>query len=298
VTSKQIGCLILSTLLGAVVFTIFVVTTKGYQKRFPDYVARASEQGRQGPQRSECMRSSINTQKITDQFCLYGASSQAKDATTMLWGDSHANQYLTPLISASTALGKTGLIATMSGCRSFIETDAIHYSDFPHCKEFNREVFAYLIGHPKIETVILGRIWFDSDETIGRTVLLSHQLIAHGHNVILLTPLPLPGMHVENTWALKQIQAGHAINEIKLKSTPEVRQSAILTKLRNQLKPELENGKLIMIDPTERLCDNKFCYVVRDGVANFRYTSHLTEAAAKEMEPDFRSALIWAKQRE
>lgn len=298
VTSKQIVRWMLATLLCAVMFTAFVVISKGYPKRFPDYVGRAAVQGQRGPLRGECMRSGSNTKETAEQFCVYGASSQVKDATTMLWGDSHANQYLTALINASTALGNTGLIATMSGCRPFIETDAIQYPDFPHCKDFNREVFAYLIGHPKIETVILGRIWFDSDETIGRTVLLIRQLIAHGHKVILLAPLPLPGMHVESAWAMKQIQAGHPIDDIKLDSTPQVRQSSILSKLGNQLKAEVASGKLFLLDPTQRLCDAQFCYVVRDGVANFRDTSHLTEAAAQKMEPDIRSALIWAKQRE
>jgi hypothetical protein len=95
-----------------------------------------------------------------------------------------------------------------------------------------------------------------------------------------------------------QIRAGHAIDEIKIDGTPEVWQSATLFQLENQLKVELASGRLFLLDPTLQLCDAHSCYVVRDGVVNFRDISHLPELAARKMEPDFHKALDWAKQSE
>ena len=291
VSSSRLKVATVAVLLAGLSFTAFVVATKGYPARFPEYVARAAIQAAQTTPRNECFRSDRNTKDAPEQFCVYGASARARDATTMLWGDSHANQYLSALSDASKVVGSTGLIATMGGCRAFIESDAVQYPDYPFCKAFNREVYAYLLDHPRIETVILARIWFDDDEAIGRTVKLVRELIAHGRKVILLTPLPVPGMNVETGWAVRQIQAGHAIDEIKLEATPEVRQSAILDKLRAELKIEAESGKLWLLDPTRRLCDASHCYIVRDGLASFRDTSHLTEPAAQTFEPDFIEAL-------
>lgn len=281
----------IAVLLCALAYTAFVVSTKGYPERFPDYVARAAIQAAQTTPRRECFRFSLNTKDAPEQFCAYGASAQPKDATTMLWGDSFANQYLTGLSNASQKLGITGLIATMSGCMSSLGEDA---SPYLHCRDFNREVYDFLLGHPEIRTVILGRAWGDGDETIGQSVKLIRELIAQGRKVILLAPPPIPGMNVGIAWATRQIQAGHAIDEIKLEGTPEVRQNRVLEKLNERLSAEIANGNVFIIDPASHFCDERYCYLVRDGMAIFRDTGHLTEATELKMEPDFRDALIRA----
>lgn len=174
-----------------------------------------------------------------------------------------------------------------------MENENVKYPDFPLCKAFNREVYSFLLAHPEIKTVTLGRNWYDSDESIGRTVQLVRELISQGRKVILLGPLPIPGMNVETGWAVRQIQAGHAIDEIRVDGSPDVRQSAILDKLKSQLKSEIAGHKMYLMDPTQRLCDDTYCYIVRDGLANFRDVSHLTEDAERKFEPDFVEALRW-----
>ncbi len=292
VTGKQLKWATITVLLFTLAFTAFMVANKGYTKRFPDYVARAAIQSAQTTPRRECFRFDLNTKEAPEQFCVYGASNQAGDATSILWGDSFANQYLTPLSNASKAAGITGLIATMSGCRAFIETDTIQYPDNAHCKDFNREVYAFLLNHTEIKTVVLGRAWWNSDETIERTVQLMRELIVQGRKVILLTPPPEPGMDVATAWATRQIRAGHAIDEIKVDATPQVTLGAILNKLKAKLKAEIASGDVYPIDPTRHFCDEKYCYMVRDGMATFRDAGHLTELSAQKMEPDFRAALL------
>jgi hypothetical protein len=196
-------------------------------------------------------------------------------------------------MNASKALGRSGLIATMTGCRAFIENDSIQYPDYAGCKVFNREVLTFLDGHPEIKTIVLGRFWGDSDETIARTVQLIHLLVAQGRKVILIGPLPLPGMDVQIDWAMQQIRAGHAIDEIKISRSSQQWVNSVLGKLTQQLGADIENHNLFLLDPTHQLCDAESCYVVRDGQANFADTSHLTEVAAQKMEPDFRKALLW-----
>ncbi len=286
---------VLVSLVGCILFGWFIIKTHGYAKRFPDYIARASIQGWEHTPRKECFRTGENTKKDSNQFCAFGTSSKPDDATMILWGDSHANQYLTPVTKAAQSTGLTGLIANMSGCRAFVESDTVHYEDYPHCKEFNFEVYGFLKAHPAISTVILGRIWSTDDQAIDRAVFLIKDLISQGKKVVLITPLPIPSMHVENVWSLRQIKAGHGIETITLENSAAVKQSEILLKLNARLVSELKSGKLFLIDPTQRLCDKSFCYAVKDGVAIFKDISHLTELAAQKMEPDFREAFIWAK---
>ncbi|MFZ5502721.1 MAG: acyltransferase family protein [Pseudomonadota bacterium] len=295
VTGRRLMAAVVIALLSAMTFLAVIVVSKGYPQRFPDYIARAGIQGLEKTPRGECFRHERNRHEADGQFCVYGASARLEDATAMLWGDSHANMYLTPLTNASKALGKTGLIATMMGCRAFIETDAIQYPDYPHCKDFNREVFAYLLAHPEIKTIVLGRIWSDSDESIARTVQLIRTLIEHGREVILIGPLPFPGVDVQVAWAMWQVQAGHAIDEVKMSAASREQMSLVKSKIERALAAEMASGRLLFLDATRRLCDAEFCYTVRDGLASFCDTSHLTEAFARSMEPDFRAVLARGK---
>ncbi len=292
VTTKRLMTTTVVALICAMTFTAFVVISKGYSQRFPYYIARAAIQGMEKTPRGECFRNENNIHSSPEQFCAFGASSQVADATVMLWGDSHANMYLTPIEDASKALGRTGLIATMSGCRAFVENNSTQYPDFPNCKDFNREVFAYLLNHPKIKTIILGRIWSDSDETIDRTLLLIHQLISRGRKIVLIGPLPHPGMDVQISWAMQQVKAGHAIDEIKLDRSSQIWMDSVFRKLNTKLEHNIKDGNLFLLDPTRDICEIETCYIVHNGLAIFGDTSHLTEAAAKVMEPDFRKALI------
>lgn len=292
VGTRRMAAATLAALFCSLALLAFVVASKGYADRFPAYVARAAVQGLEKTPRGECFRHENNAHEAPGEFCAYGASSDAQDATAILWGDSHANMYLTPLSDASAALGQTGLIATMTGCRAFVESDTIRHPDYPNCEAFNREVYAYLGAHPKIRTVVLGLFWSDSDDEIARTAELAHALIAQGRRVVLIGPIPLPGMDVQVDWAMRQIRAGHPIDEIRVSRASEPWLNAVSAKVAGRFRQDIENGSLYLLDPTEQLCDGDACYVVKSGVANFCDTSHLTEIAARNMQPLFQAALL------
>ena len=293
---NQVGTQVLmkvtiAVLLSAVIFVAYVVATKGAPNRFPDYISRVAIQSAQKTPRNECFRDMYGTKNAPEMFCTFGNRKSAKDATAMMWGDSFANQYMTALDNASEKLNVTGLIATMSGCPVFIDSSSKQSSLSPACRNFSREVYAFLQSHTEIKTIILGQSGWNIDET----VTLIQQLIAQNRKVILMTPSPNPGMNVETAWATQQIRARQPIEEIKLEKTPEVTQSKVLDTLKEQLKAEITNGKLYLIDPTKRFCDEQYCYLVRNGIATFRDHGHFSEIAEQQIEPDFHDALIWAK---
>lgn len=291
VGTRTLMKVVIAVVLSAVIFVAYVVATKGAPNRFPDYISRVAIQSAQNTPRNECFRNMHGTKNEPEMFCTFGNRKPAKDATVMMWGDSFANQYMTGLGNASEKLEVTGLIATMSGCPAFIDNSSTQSSVSPACRKFSREVYAFLQSHPEIKTVILGRAGWD----IEQTAVLIRQLIAQNRKVILMAPSPNPGMNVETAWATQQIRARQPIDEIKLEKTPEVTQSKVLDRLNEQLKTEIANGQLYLIDPIKRFCDDRYCYLVRNGIATFRDHGHFTEIAEQEMEPDFLKALIWAK---
>jgi hypothetical protein len=199
--------------------------------------------------------------------------------------------YLSPLSDASAALGQSGLIATMSGCRPFIpSSESTSYGLSKNCVAFNRDVYSYIEAHPKIHTVALGLFWNDSDEKVNSTAELAHTLIAKGRKVLLIGPIPLPGMDVQIDWAMQQIRAGHPIDEILVSRTSEPWMQSLAIKLQHVFGRDMELGNLYVLDPNEQLCENDNCFVVRNGIANFCDTSHITEVAARNMKPIFQAA--------
>lgn len=291
VGTRPLMTAVIAVWLCAVAFVAYAVVTHGAPNRFPDYISRVAIQAAQNTPRNECFRNMHGTKDVSDLFCTFGADRSAKEATAMMWGDSFANQYMTALSNASEKLDVTGLIATMSGCQAFIESESIKTAASPACRNFNREVYIFLQSHPEIKIIVLGRAGWN----IKEAVFLIRQLIAQDRKVILMAPSPVPGMHVENAWATQQIKAHHPIEEIKIEKTPQVTQIRILEQLNKQLEPEISSGKLYLIDPTKRFCDEHFCYLVRNGIATFRDHGHFSEIAELQMEPDFHDALVWAK---
>lgn len=291
VGARQLMMATITVFLCAVVFTAFVVATKGTPNRFPDYVSRVATQSAQNTPRNECFRNMHGSKEVAEKFCTFGAHKPATEATAMMWGDSFANQYMTALDKASGKLGVTGLIATMSGYQAFIENESIQSVGSPACRNFNREVYSFLLDHPEIRTVILGRAGWNMDEV----VFLIRHLTAQGRKVILMAPPPNPGMNVETAWATRQIRERQAIDEIKIEKTPKVMQGKVLERLNTDFHSEIASGKVYLIDPTKRFCDDQFCYLVRDGVATFRDHGHFTEIAEQQMEPEFHDALVWAR---
>jgi hypothetical protein len=181
----------------------------------------------------------------------------------------------------------------MSGCRPFIaSSESTSYGLSKNCVAFNREGYSYIEAHPKIHTVALGLFWNDSDEKVNSTAELAHTLIAKGRKVLLIGPIPLPGMDVQIDWAMQQIRAGHAINEILVNRTSEPWMQSLAIRLEQVFGHDIAQGNLYILDPTLQLCESNSCFVVRNGVANFCDTSHITEVAARSLKPLFQTALI------
>jgi peptidoglycan/LPS O-acetylase OafA/YrhL len=115
--ARRLWVSIVAVCLGAFIFGLYVVATKGAPSRMPDYVQRASRAVFLNTPRDECLRRSDSTKDAVEEFCSFGTV-EKPHTELLLWGDSHANQYLTALSVAAQSVGQSGLIATQGACRS------------------------------------------------------------------------------------------------------------------------------------------------------------------------------------
>lgn len=273
-TARRLLGGVLTVWLLVLLFGVLVIKTRGVPQRLPDYVQRASAAVFFNTPRDECFRRGDSTKDAPEPFCHFGAGSSAHPQL-LLWGDSHANQYLSALTDAALALGQGGLIATQSGCRATLpgQVTGLPESIAQTCAGFNDEVNTLLVQTPSIHTVVLGRLW-SSDASFNRTVALVQQLARHGKRVLLIGPLPEPGMDVPQNWSVQQLKAGHAIDKLTIPLSSQANALAIRTRLRVELADQVCRGQVVLLDPIGSLCDDKVCRLAQ-GVKLISGMSHI-----------------------
>lgn len=290
-TVRRLWLGVAGTWVLVLLFGAFVVKTHGAPQRLPDYVQRASVAVFLNTPRDECFRRGDSSKDASEAFCHFGVGA-VNAPQLVLWGDSHANQYLSALTDAALALDQGGVIATQSGCRA---TQTGQPTGLPEsiagaCASFNNEVNLLIAKTPSIHTVVIGRLW-SPDASFERTVALTYKLVAQGKRVLLIGPLPEPGMDVPQGWSLQQLKAGHAIDELTLPLSSQANALAMRTKLREQLAEPLCKGQVYLLDPVASLCDDKVCRLAQAGEANFRDTSHLSQVASLRFGAGIQAAL-------
>ncbi len=276
---------------GLAVFTVAAVKTHGFPDRVPPYQQRAELARRTNTPRDECFRNAQSQKRDPAQFCEFGSASGPKVPQAMLWGDSLANQYLEPLSAAAAQWGLGGLIATQSGCRA-LWLEPTHASDaLSDCERFNHEVLDYLHLHAQAGIVILGRNWSNSEASATEAFSLVRRLLAEGKTVVLILPLLNPGFDVPERWMREQFRVGHAIDEWRLKATPELIQETLRSAISRQLLEFADNPRLVTVDLLPQICSDGECFLVRGGQANYRDTIHISNLNASQYQAIFSRAL-------
>jgi peptidoglycan/LPS O-acetylase OafA/YrhL len=289
-SSKRIWQGALITLSGFIALTIAAAVTKGFPNRLPDYVQRGFAAVALNTPRGECFRNEASIKQAPEQFCQFGADNQ--QPSVLLWGDSHANMYLSALSQAAKISGKTGYIATQTGCRATLANQAndLTGSAGLACTAFNNEVNAFVANHPNIRTVIIARMWGGGD-SLNRTIQLINHLIEQGKNVIVVGPVPFLAFSVPEHWIYQQINAGQAIDTLTDAIANQQHLFAIQKLAQQQLFAPLASGRVIWIAPLQKFCQTNNCLLVDKGVSYFKDVTHLSEAGAMLFTEDFTAAL-------
>ncbi|WP_051677458.1 acyltransferase family protein [Bradyrhizobium sp. URHD0069] len=263
----------------------------GLPNRLPKYLLPAELARRTNTPRDECFRNSNSTKKATETYCSFGSDEAAGRTSAILWGDSFANQYLEPISSAALDNGIHGLIATQSGCRAFLDDPAKNSEDQRACRQFNRSTLDFVLGHTQPSIVVLGSNWGNALEVSA----LVDRLLSSGKTVVLIMPLLNIGFDLPQRWIENQIRAGKAIDEWKVEADPRLMMSGLRDESSQFLYKHRDNPRLVAVDPSSVICEHDYCYLVRNGQANFRDTAHISNVNAVQyrgvFDAAFKSAL-------
>jgi peptidoglycan/LPS O-acetylase OafA/YrhL len=126
--------------------------------------------------------------------CLEGGGSD-----TLLWGDSHANQYVPLLGSAFGEPDWTVRQVNKTACRPI--PGLVPDGAYDNCQDFNDDVQAWLAAQPAIRRVILIGDWrkFAAEHAALESLITS--LVDEGREVLLFGPTPAIGIDVPNCLA-------------------------------------------------------------------------------------------------
>jgi SGNH domain (fused to AT3 domains) len=272
-------------------FVALAFLNRGFPNRLPGYMLPAELARRTSTPRDECFRDSNSTKKAAETYCSFGSAEVAGRPSTILWGDSYANQYLEPISAAALASGIHGLIATQNGCRAFLDDPAGNSGDQPSCRKFNRNTLDFVLGRTEPSIVVLASNWADGLDVSA----LVEKLLASGKTVILIMPLLHFGFDLPQRWIENQVRAGRAIDEWKVKADPVLTMSSLRDAMVQIVQKHWDNPRLVTVDPLSVICEQGDCYLVRNGQANFRDTAHISNLNAMQFrgvfDAAFRSAL-------
>jgi peptidoglycan/LPS O-acetylase OafA/YrhL len=268
-------------------FVSLTFLNKGFPGRLPEYLLSAELARRTSTPRDECFRNANSSKKAAETYCSFGGTPAAGKPTAILWGDSFANQYLEPVSSAALANGIHGLIATQSNCRAFVDDAAANAGDQPPCRQFNRSTLDFVLAQAEPRIVVLGSNWANAAEIS----VLTDRLLAAAKTVVVIMPLLNIGFDLPQRWIENQIRAGRAIDEWKVEASPGLTMSDFRNEIARVIDRYRDNPHLVVVDPLSVVCEHGYCYLVRNGQANFRDTAHISNVNAGQYHGLFDTAL-------
>jgi hypothetical protein len=107
---------------------------------------------------------------------------------------------------------------------------------------------------------------------------------------VLIMPLLNIGFDLPQRWIENQIRAGRAIDEWKVEAGPGLTMSAFRNEIAGVLDRYRDNPHLVTVDPSSVVCEQGYCYLVRNGQANFRDTAHISNVNASQYRDLFDAA--------
>jgi peptidoglycan/LPS O-acetylase OafA/YrhL len=275
-------------------FIALAFLNDGFPNRLPKYLLPAELARRTNTPRDECFRNSNSSKKAAETYCSFGSDDAEGRPSAILWGDSFANQYLEPISSAALANRIHGLIATQSGCRAFLDDPARNSEDQQSCRQFNRSTLDLVLGQTQPSIAILGSNWGNA----GEVSALVDKLLSANKTVVLIMPLLNIGFDLPQRWIENQIRAGSAIGEWKVRADPALTMSGFRNEITKILYKHGDNPRLVTVDPSSVICEDDYCFLVRNGQANFRDTAHISNINAMQYRGVFDAALRSALQAE
>jgi peptidoglycan/LPS O-acetylase OafA/YrhL len=239
------------------------------------------------------------------RICKIG-DAKATAPTFILWGDSHADALVPAVEAAAAREGRKGLFVAHGRCPPFLH---VSLTDEPteRCAQFNDAALKVALGR-NIKDVILVARWAyydqgrgdgpDADETrhlidldppairdvsqhamfarmLQRTV---RALIGAGEKVILVAPVPEPGIDVPEALANAAVHGVHSDQRPTL-ADYRVRNEFVLSDMADLRR----QYRVTVVYPAQILCSSGRCALMRDGRPLYVDHHHLSVFGALKL---------------
>ncbi len=232
--------------------------------------------------------------------CSFGASNPSK--TVVLFGDSHADQWSTPLAQLATEQGWRLVTLLKASCAvsSIADYSTRMQRDWPECTEWRARSIAE-IERMRPDVVIVSQFssgyirgpWsnrrkhaatYEEWENGLRQSL--QQLHATGVPVVLLRDSPSPNKHVANCVARSRWR------ELPESHCDTLRVNALDPKVTLIESNVAASIGIRFIDLSEQFCDSKLCPAMQSGVLVYRDFNHMTTAFAARQTAALQDFLV------
>ncbi len=306
VTRKPLFAAAAAAMACVCLFSVAALQTNGLPQRFGPRLARiVAQETMRMPVQAKCF--GVPSKDVSVQR-LCGIGANARPATFVLWGDSHAEVLIPAVADIARKHERRGLFAGSPSCAPLI--GVIRY-DAPDCRAFNDRVLAMILRHKEITTVILMARWGKNaqgtaygDEGSGFVPIGDDQgraakpsdnaaifarglnrtiaaLRADGRKVLLVGPVPEIGWTVPQVLArLEEEHKSHVVVAPPAARFYE-REKDVLPLFQHMAE---EHG-VSAVFPHDYLCRTGRCAVRKNGIPLYRDEHHLSDYGAKKLEP-------------
>lgn len=273
--------------------------TKGFPWRVPaDVQLLASKSAHQGPGR-DC-GSVFQDKRTIEDLCVRGAA--AKEPHFVILGDSHANAVSAAIFEAAAEAGKAGYQISDNGYRPVL--GFVKFGEEQKYRYLNKLVKDLLDSKPAVKDVIVSVYWrqaalVDSYYDDGGRITNGIEAIQKGF-LALVQGYPdkrfLFTLSTANSALFGANPAGRAAWFGRpFDPVVDVAEFRRLTSTYAGAVAELgAQPNVRLLDLSSRICDDKVCHGLLGGELAFTDDNHLSYAAAKLFEPDFKMFLIGA----
>ena len=254
--------------------------------------------GREWQRWEECEHRSRNFDG-TNRLCAVG--SEGGLPSFILWGDSHGMSLASAVDQSAALHDRAGELAVALGCAPL---SGVVREGRQYCDEFNKEVLEYISARDEIQTVIMAARWaflvggdYDRREPSFAPGLLDlrateqngtdntsiletglrrtlARLQALGKDVVLVASVPEVGYDVPSA-AYIAAKTNRDVNSLISPTVLEHEQrnaevATVFARLSNTAAVHA------IADPTEYLCDTRYCRVAIDNTPLYRDDNHLS----------------------
>jgi peptidoglycan/LPS O-acetylase OafA/YrhL len=230
------------------------------------------------PVRPECLIDHTDKQPE----CLFGARGGQR---VVLFGDSHAHQWLTALDQIALQRGWELDVIARSGCPvpkiAPRPGETARFSQ-DYCMQWRDDQIGHIVDmKPSLVIVSSANQYIPFiDELTDAWSVSFKRLKASGAKVIYIRDTPYPGRNIPDCVSSAQDDWKRCAFQMPDKVDPVVA---------GELQGVLPD--VIVIDLNGFLCDGSFCPAVRNGIMLYRDDSHLSDTTVKALTPALQKAL-------